>query len=586
MRTLWTCLLIGVAFSVAAPLEADTSARGRYEGALALERQVRSGGSLKDMRATIARYEAVARRYPTSGYSDNALWQAAGLCLDAYTQHGEDQDRRAGVRYLEWLAREYPSSRLAKQVPRRLADFESTRIATPSKIDFALPVATTGSSPAPPMEAAAGTRTSNVLATSPTVSASPSRIVAIRDIKRTRLPGVVRVSVVLDGKVSYQQERLESPRRLFFDLQSTHVVQTLVDSSMKFTDDVVREIRLGRHPNSTTRVVLDIEDVARYHVFTLENPYRLVIDCERTDTWGPAPPGAADAASSDPRRSAGPVRMKSEPVATTGSVLTAPAEETGAPAVPAVPTPDRVATKYSMSRQLGLGISRLVLDPGHGGHDSGADHFRVKESNLVLDIALRLEKLLLKEPGVEVVLTRRTDVFVPLEERTAIANRENADLFISIHANASRNARAQGVETYFLNFSSGPDAEAVAARENAGNTGLMSSLPDIVRAIALNNKLDESRDFAASVQASLVKQLKPANKGLRDLGVKQAPFIVLLGAGMPAVLAEVSFVTNKQEASLLRTARYRQRVAEALFNAIQGYQRSLRNTGTLALQEN
>ena len=142
------------------------------------------------------------------------------------------------------------------------------------------------------------------------------------------------------------------------------------------------------------------------------------------------------------------------------------------------------------------------------------------------------------------------------------------------------------METYFLNFSSGPDAEAVAARENAGNTGLMSSLPDIVRAIALNNKLDESRDFAASVQASLVKQLKPANKGLRDLGVKQAPFIVLLGAGMPAVLAEVSFVTNKQEASLLRTARYRQRVAEALFNAIQGYQRSLRNTGTLALQEN
>ena len=152
----------------------------------------------------------------------------------------------------------------------------------------------------------------------------------------------------------------------------------------------------------------------------------------------------------------------------------------------------------------------------------------------VLDIALRLEQLLTREPGVEVVLTRRTDVFVPLEERTAIANRQNADLFLSIHANASRNAKARGVETYFLNFASTPDAEAVAARENSASGRTMHSLPDIVKAITLNNKLDESRDFATIVQREMVGHLSASNKDLRDLGVKQAPFVVLIGAGMLA----------------------------------------------------
>lgn len=225
-----------------------------------------------------------------------------------------------------------------------------------------------------------------------------------------------------------------------------------------------------------------------------------------------------------------------------------------------------------------------MIDPGHGGHDPGAQHNRVKESELVLDVALKLEKLLAKQPGVQTVLTRRTDSFIPLEERTAIANRDAADLFISIHANASPSARARGVETYFLNFASGPDAEAVAARENAGTDRRMHNLPEIVRAIALNNKLNESRDLAAIVQAAMVNRLTPHNKGLRNLGVKQAPFIVLIGAEMPSVLAEISFVTNKDEAQLLKTAKYRQRIAESLFDAIQQYRRSLKAVGTVAAQ--
>ena len=224
----------------------------------------------------------------------------------------------------------------------------------------------------------------------------------------------------------------------------------------------------------------------------------------------------------------------------------------------------------------GLNRPLVVLDAGHGGHDPGAQSNGVSESELTLDVAMRLSRLLQKEPGVDVVMTRDTDVFIPLEERTAIANREGADLFLSIHANASRNPRARGVETYFLNFASNPDAEAVAARENSTSGRAMHSLPDIVRAIALNNKIDESRDFADMVQHSMVRRLSTRNKQLKDLGVKQAPFVVLIGAAMPSVLAEISFVTNKPEGQLLKNSNYRQQIAEALLDAVVSYQQSLK----------
>jgi N-acetylmuramoyl-L-alanine amidase len=238
----------------------------------------------------------------------------------------------------------------------------------------------------------------------------------------------------------------------------------------------------------------------------------------------------------------------------------------------------------SIARQLGLGISRIVIDPGHGGHDPGAIGKGVTEADLVLDVALRLEQLLLKQQGVEVILTRRTDEFIPLPERTAIANREGADLFLSIHANASAKAQARGVETYFLNFANNLSAAAVAARENAASAQLMGALPDLVKAIALNNKLDESRDFATLVQQAMVARLRGSNKTIKNLGVKQAPFVVLIGAAMPSVLAEISFVTNPQEARLLKGNPYRQRIAEALFSAIRKYQASLKNVTAVALQ--
>jgi N-acetylmuramoyl-L-alanine amidase len=235
-----------------------------------------------------------------------------------------------------------------------------------------------------------------------------------------------------------------------------------------------------------------------------------------------------------------------------------------------------------MARQLGLSVSRIVIDPGHGGHDPGATGKGATEAEVVLDVALRLQKLLEKVPGVEVILTRRTDEFVPLQERTAIANREGADLFLSIHANASANDQARGVETYFLNFANNLSAGAVAARENAASGQAMGALPDFVRAIALNNKLDESRELATLVQQAMVERLQGTEEGVKNLGVKQAPFLVLIGASMPSVLAEISFLTNADDVKALKSSAYRQRIAEALFAAIRAYQTSLTREESVA----
>ncbi len=226
-----------------------------------------------------------------------------------------------------------------------------------------------------------------------------------------------------------------------------------------------------------------------------------------------------------------------------------------------------------------MSVSRIVIDPGHGGHDPGTVAKGLTEASLTLDVALRLEKLLQKELGIEVVLTRRSDVYIPLEERTAIANRQNADLFLSIHANSSRNNTAKGIETYFLSFASSPEAEAIAARENSASEREMHQLTDIIKAISLNNKLDESRDLAKMVQESLVGTLRKTNKEVRSRGVKKAPFVVLIGAAMPSVLAEISFITNKQELQLLKTAAYKDKIAQALYTAVLRYRRSLKGAG-------
>jgi len=431
-------------------------------------------------------------------------------------------------------------------------------------------------------------------------SAPPSTPHAtVRGVRRTVLPDAVRIVIDIDAEVPFHDERIGDPPRVFIDLPDTRAIASLVDQTLRFDGDadVVRQVRLGRHPNGTTRIVLDAGGVGSYSVYPLYDPYRLVIDCVRETAGARAPSTPPLRAhppltvwlrhppSGTPRATAAIAEAHAAAIAAIPPAMellaAAPAAGTTASAPPIAAAPP--SPGVSMARQLGLGVRRIVIDPGHGGHDPGAMGKSGAEKELVLDVALRLEKLLLKQ-GVEVILTRRTDDFVPLQERTAIANRENADLFLSIHANASTNPAARGIETYFLNFANNLGEAAVAQRENAMSGQTMGALPDFVKAIALNNKLDESKDFAKEIQRSMIERLRGSNKTVRDLGVKQAPFIVLIGASMPSVLAEISFLTNAQEAKLLKSSAYRQRIAEALFNAVRKYQTSLKGVSTIAHQ--
>src|SRR5437016_4025866 len=226
----------------------------------------------------------------------------------------------------------------------------------------------------------------------------------------------------------------------------------------------------------------------------------------------------------------------------------------------------------SLIRALGLKIGKIVIDPGHGGHDTGTiGPHGLEEKDLVLEVGRRLGKLLQARLGADVVYTRSDDTFIPLETRTAIANQEQADLFVSIHANSSHDPDARGVETYYLNFTSSPEALDVAARENAASDKSIHELQDLVKKIALKEKVEESREFASDVQRSLHSGLASKNPGLRNRGVKKAPFVVLIGANMPSILADISFVSNPGDEKRLRTAEYRQRIAESLYRGIAKY---------------
>ncbi|MFZ0859509.1 MAG: N-acetylmuramoyl-L-alanine amidase [Candidatus Sulfotelmatobacter sp.] len=226
----------------------------------------------------------------------------------------------------------------------------------------------------------------------------------------------------------------------------------------------------------------------------------------------------------------------------------------------------------SLIRALGLKIGKIVIDPGHGGHDTGTiGPDGLQEKDLVLEVGRRLGKLLQTRLGAEVVYTRKNDTFIPLETRTAIANQQRADLFISIHANSSHDPDARGVETYYLNFTSSPEALEVAARENAVSEKSIYELQDLVKKIALKEKIEESREFAGDVQESLHSGLAAKSPAIRNRGVKKAPFIVLIGANMPSILAEISFVSNPTDEHRLETSEYRQRIAESLYRGIAKY---------------
>ena len=445
----------------------------------------------------------------------------------------------------------------------------------------------------------------------------------VTGIRHWSTPNYTRVAIDLGDDVTYEAARVPNPDRIYFDLHGTRLAQELVGKSFAVTDDgFLKKIRAAQFSNDMTRIVLDVNDVTEYSAFLLPDPYRLIIDIHGGSKAEPGAPvvsapmqRAAAATPTVPNTTAvksassfdvaalsaqpGKVEATTQPTSQPISAVVKDAGADGAvatgsdttkrtkkakavkdpdagPARAAVPTADG---ETSLVRALGLKIGRIVIDAGHGGHDTGTIGVDgILEKDVVLDVALRVGKLLHERLGSEIIYTRSDDTFIPLETRTAIANKAQADLFLSIHANSSPDSSARGVETYYLNFTSSPDALETAARENAVSDQSIHQLSDLVKKIALKDKIDESREFAGDVEASLYGGLQKGNAGLKDRGVKKAPFVVLIGANMPSILAEISFVTNEKDARQLQEPEYRERVAESLYKGVAKYAGGLSGT--------
>lgn len=402
-----------------------------------------------------------------------------------------------------------------------------------------------------------------------------------------------RVAVEVSGEFKYKSDSLETPPRLFFDVQGAK--PSMAQKTIPVGDHLLKQIRIAETQPGTTRIVLDLEQNADFTASQLSNPERLIVEIRAKGTKASIT-AATDAVKSAPTPKP-PVEPQAEPkepkvVAKTlpsPAVLTpvsrpietpvAAPPTVAAPRKPDLPEPKPASRNSngdrSLTRALGLKLGRVVLDPGHGGHDAGTHGpSGLTEKELVLDISQRLAALLQDRLGSEVVLTRTDDTYVPLEGRTKIANEAKADLFLSIHANSSPVKSVTGVETYYLNFTTSRSALDLAARENAPAESSIFDLKDVLEKIALRDKIDESREFASRLQTSLFTLTKTGTPA-KNRGIKKAPFVVLIGAQMPSVLAEIGFLTNANDEALMRKSEHRQKIAEALYKGIAAYAESL-----------
>lgn len=423
-------------------------------------------------------------------------------------------------------------------------------------------------------------------------------------------PGAIRIAIETNGDFRFHTDRLQNPDRVFFDLFGARPrLGGKGIRSFPVGHPLIKRIRVAETLPGVTRVVLDLNGEAEVTATKLSNPFRLMVDVRPVRGSASAQTATLKAPQAvvpprAPRPFVPPQRpplappllpdapplLAERPVAPRFILAAVPriappaamAAERPRPAPPVIRTgPAKPARSNSdggrsLTRALGLKINRVVLDPGHGGHDQGTiGAGGLVEKDLVLDVAKRLGALIEKRLGAEVVYTRTDDTFIPLEERTALANERQADLFLSLHANSSPYRSVAGIETFYLNFTSSKDALEVAARENASSQKTVHELRDLIQKITLQDKSEESREFAGRIQDSLYAFAARTNAAARNRGVKKAPFVVLIGAVMPSVLVEIGFLTNPREEALLKRPEHRQRLAEALYRGVARYAQGL-----------
>ncbi|MBA4393444.1 MAG: N-acetylmuramoyl-L-alanine amidase [Desulfobacca sp.] len=475
------------------------------------------GGMDSDLDWALDHFSRVINNYPQSPLVDDALF----LSAEIYFLHKKNPEKARQTVLV--LIKDYPKGDMRKKAEELLPKIEkSCAVTETDKVDRPK-----------------GEDSREEQKAQSNAERTPRGLPQITGMRHWSTPQYTRIVVDVDDRISYRQKILkkdpskENTERLYLDLYPARLAGTQI-APLTIQDGLLKSARIGQFNDSTVRLVLDIESVKGYKVFFLENPFRLIVDVSGKEK--------------QPDRSTEP--------------------------------PGR-GKKLSLAQQLGLGVKRIIIDAGHGGKDTGAiGKKNFYEKKLTLKIAKKLAQKIQQDLKLETLLTRGVDCFIPLEERTAIANTKHADLFISIHINASPNPQAEGIETYFLNLATDEESIRVAARENATSTKRISDMQKILKDLMLNTKIDESSRLAAYVQQSIVRALNEKYSPVKNLGVKQAPFYVLIGARMPAILVEVSFISNDRERERLNQEDYLDQVVEGLVKGIDGYIKEIKLAGT------
>ncbi len=476
-----------------------------------------------DIASAVSFYKRLAASFPASNLADDGLVLAAGA-----VETQQKQLAKAYLLYRQAVDR-YPQGdmiRLAQEGARRLVAYApATKVSVPVQ-----------------------------------TSAVASGKLQLQAVRHWANPEYTRIVLELNGPVRFATGSLPGEPakgiepRIYIDLAGTGLVPGIEDH-MVFSEGLLRQIRIATQPNNSARVVLDLVMEGEFKAFALQDPDRIVIDVGISNH-------AVLVANPDEIRSLPTV--KADPIA---KVLDQTPEERR----PQVRLPEGGSNR----------LRRIVVDAGHGGKDPGAIGLRgTKEKDVTLALARVLAKRLKQEFGCQVILTRDKDVYLALEERTALANRIGADLFISIHANASKNRSVRGVETYYLNFSKNDKAAAVAARENGTSLKKLGDLEMILFDLMANSKINESSRLAAEIQSSLVDNLGRHYSGIKDHGVRQGPFYVLLGATMPSVLVETAFISNQRDEGRLKSSKFQGRVADAIVAGVKKFAKASRMIAT------
>jgi N-acetylmuramoyl-L-alanine amidase len=475
-------------------------------------------GAWKDIKEAIERYQVLIERFPESRLADDALYDLGAL----YNRTGNIRLAREAW---ERIVEEYPTRNKVKIAqnkleilgPEQQQKIKSSKLTTyyeKEKGPFGL--------------------------SSPRIIPD-TKPATVREVRYWSASDYTRVVIDIAGPVSFNKGYLPAnkaqhlPERIYLDLKPAHIGKNF-NSNISIQDGLLKGVRIAQFNHNTVRVVLDLRKTYGTKIFYLEDPFRVVVDAFGENYFQ--------------RPSCPPQSSKIHKN-----------------------TKDQLkGNGLSLAQQLGLCVKRVVIDAGHGGEDPGAiGPTGLREKDVVLKIAKKVASRLKKDLGCQVILTREKDRFLPLTQRTAIANAEKADLFVSIHANAAPGRRVSGVETYFLNFALDKEAMRVAARENATSTKRIGDLKHILNDIMKNTKVDESARLASYVQREVVRNLRKKYNNVKSKGVKQAPFFVLIGARMPSVLVEVSFISNRKEEGRLKNDRYLDHVAEGIVNGIKSY---------------